>query len=69
MNSFTIYILIGALILGIGIGERSERCGTFQNPDAIEALAFVMIWPSMLSMAFYDFDFIERPCYSITKGN
>lgn len=46
-----IYLLIGSLFLGIAMGNKSNRCGTYQSHRAEKALAVVLTWPMVFGLA------------------
>jgi hypothetical protein len=49
-----IYWLIGCALIGGGLGLRAERCPLDRQPSTIEAMAFVAIWPSIITYMTFD---------------
>lgn len=63
MSSFTGYIAIGSIILGIGLGVVSEECNKWQTVEPVEAIVGVVTWPSyIVSRIFFETEKTEYTC-------
>ncbi len=63
MNSFTVYIAAGAIMVGMVHGWSSEKCRKVQDYDPVEMAAIALIWPAVFaSKLFYDYELPEATC-------
>lgn len=51
MKAIVWYWVIGCILLGAGMGSRSNRCPD-EKLGAAEALLFAATWPAVIGMAF-----------------
>lgn len=46
MNSLTIYLAIGSILIGLAWADVSKDCGKMQKIEAIDVIAITIAWPA-----------------------